>query len=133
MKPSTEFDQYRRSPNKQFTTTPEDGANGFFVIPMSKSIAGVERIALCIISDGNEDIPWEHVSARISEGRGNGWKEATPAWDEMCAIKDIFWGKDEVVMQLHPAEDDYVNLHPHVLHLWKPTRSIIPLPPLICV
>lgn len=114
-------------------TTAEDGKKGFFVIPLSKSIHGVECFALCIVSDGEGEIPWEHVSARISEGKANAWKERTPTWEEMCAIKDTFWDGEEAVMQLHPAKSDYVNVHPHVLHLWKPTESIIPLPPIAAV
>lgn len=136
MKPSTEFDQYRKSPNKEFASTPADGANGVFVLPLSKTIHRVARVAICIVSDGSHSggkIPWEHVSVRISEGRGSGWHDATPTWEEMCAVKDTFWEKNEVVMQLHPAESNYVNLHANVLHLWKPTAVEIPLPPVECV
>lgn len=107
--------------------------NGFFVIPMSKTLIGTERIALCIVSSGVEQVPWEHVSARISEGRGNSWHERTPTWEEMCVLKDLFWKDDEVVIQLHPAKENYVNLHPNVLHLWRPWNAEIPLPPLAAV
>lgn len=51
----------------------------------------------------------------------------------MCLIKDLFFNKDEVVMQLHPAEKDYVNNHQFCLHLWQPVFDIIPLPPSIMV
>lgn len=133
MKPSTEFDQYRKSPNAQFASTPADGANGIFVVPLSKTLHNVERIAICMVSDGNDEVPWEHVSVRISERRGSSCHNATPTWDEMCAVKDVFWNKDEVCLQLHPAEENYINCHPHVLHLWKPLNAEIPLPPLIAV
>lgn len=133
MKPSASFDQYRKSPNKQFASTPDDGANGVFIIPLSKTIHKVARIAICIVSDGSDEVPWEHVSVRISEGRGSGWHDDTPTWDEMCAVKEVFWNKQEVVMQLHPAEEHYINMHGSVLHLWKPLKSEIPLPPLIAV
>jgi hypothetical protein len=33
------------------------------------------------------------------------------------------------VMQLHPARVDYINFHPHCLHLWRPVDATIPLPP----
>jgi hypothetical protein len=47
----------------------------------------------------------------------------------MCQVKRLFWDGDDVVMQLHPREDDYVNCHPCVLHLWRPTGDAIPTPP----
>ena len=40
---------------------------------------------------------------------------------------------DEVVMQLHPAKKDYINNHPCCLHLWKPEKEEIPLPPLFMI
>lgn len=55
---------------------------------------------------------WEHVSV-CPENR-------CPDWDEMCRIKDMFWNDDEVVMQLHPAKNNYVNIMPNCLHLWRP-------------
>lgn len=64
---------------------------------------------------------WEHVSVST--------KKRCPNWIEMSFIKDLFWAPEEVVMQLHPAKSDYINQHPHCLHLWKPTEQAIPLPP----
>ena len=56
-----------------------------------------------------------------------------PTWDEMCAIKDMFFGEDERVMQFHPPKSEYINNHPYCLHLWKPVDTEIPHPPMICV
>lgn len=84
----------------------------------------------CIVSGGDREIPWEHVSVHARVGT----LMKTPTWAEMCAVKGFFWDDDEVVMQLHPAKKDYVNIHPHVLHLWKPLAPVeIPLPPKIAV
>lgn len=47
----------------------------------------------------------------------------------MCQVKAIFWDKDDVVMQLHPAESEYVNFHKYCLHLWRPIGIAIPVPP----
>lgn len=58
------------------------------------------------------DRGWEHASVSL--------RNRCPTWDEMCAIKDIFWGEEEAVMQVHPPRSEYVNLHPYCLHLWKP-------------
>jgi len=57
----------------------------------------------------------------------------TPTWDEMAFVKTLCWDADDVVMQLHPARSAYVNVHPNVLHLWRPLRAIIPLPPRVMV
>ena len=133
MRNSSHFDKYRNTTHPTYGSTAEDGQNGFFVVPLSKSLSGMTRTALCIVGAGNEDIPWEHVSVRISEGRGKGYHDCPPTWMEMCAIKELFWGDDEVVMQVHPEKKNYINFHPCVLHLWKPLRADIPLPPLIAV
>jgi len=64
---------------------------------------------------------WEHVSVSM--------KNRCPAWEEMCMVKDIFWEKNECVVQFHPPENDYVNLHPFCLHLWKKVDGNFDMPP----
>lgn len=136
MRTCEHLSKYRNQTHPQFKTTDKDGMNGFFVIPLSK---GDKTHALVIASngndsEGNEVIPWEHVSARVAVEKYHGkLKERTPTWDEMCAIKKLFWRDDEVVVQIHPAESEYINLHPHVLHLWKPTKQEVPMPPIEAV
>jgi len=57
-----------------------------------------------------------------------------PSWEVMCRIKEIFFGDDECVMQLHPPKADWVNNHKYCLHLWKPINGeVIPRPPAIFV
>lgn len=75
----------------------------------------------CLVS---EHTGWEHVSVCVEQGN----KQKTPTWKEMCFVKDQFWSEDECVMQLHPPKQDYVNIHEHVLHLWRPTDAEIPQP-----
>ena len=70
-------------------------------------------------------IEWEHVSVSLPN--------RCPNWLEMCHIKDLFWDKNEAVMQLHPAKSEYVNIHQFCLHLWKPLKAEIPLPPMVAV
>jgi hypothetical protein len=97
-----------------------DGNNGAF------DFASPEpgwRLA-CVASDGEG---WEHVSIHAYNSIMT--KQRVPSWKEMCYAKRLFWQGDDVVMQLHPREADYVNCHPHVLHLWRPTNAAIPLPP----
>lgn len=57
----------------------------------------------------------------------------TPTWKEMVYIKDLCWDGEDVVMQLHPRKSEYVNNHPHTLHLWRPIGQEIPTPPSIFV
>jgi len=74
---------------------------------------------------------WDHVSVKkryVVTGI-----IAIPTWDEMCFIKEIFWPDDQHVMQLRPAKADYIDCHPHVLHLWRPQNAEIPKPPKIMV
>lgn len=68
---------------------------------------------------------WEHLSVSMPS--------KTPSWEQMCRMKDIFWNKDEACVQYHPKEEDYVNMHQHCLHIWKPTDEILPTPPHILV
>ncbi len=68
---------------------------------------------------------WEHLSVSMPS--------KTPSWDQMCMMKDIFWNKDEACVQYHPKEEDYVNMHPHCLHIWKPIEQELPTPPHLLV
>lgn len=112
----------------RFESGPEAGFNGCFVVPIHR---GHKILAECIVSDDSLNIleGWEHVSVKIREYGIT----RVPTWEEMCAVKNTFWGPEECVVQFHPAEKDYVNFHPHVLHLWRKKDGSIPTPPKICV
>jgi len=98
----------------EFPRTAQGSLYGAFYWPEKK---------IYIISSGSgpEAGGWEHVS--VSHAK------RTPTWDEMCRVKDAFWGEDETVVQFHPRASEYVNLHPHTLHLWKRTDGDYTLPP----
>ena len=82
-----------------------------------------------IMCEANELAEWDHVSVSGRKGgRGH-----TPTRDQMCHVKKLFFEDEECVMQLHPPESGYVNIHPNCLHLWRPASAVIPLPPKICV
>lgn len=102
------------------------GNNGVFVIPHYRI---VDYNFYCIISS---EEGWEHVSISVKR-KTDHHPNRCPTWEEMCFVKGMFWSDDEVVMQLHPAKDNYVNFHPFVLHLWKPIEVPIPTPPKIFV
>jgi|SRR5215469_11439392 len=84
----------------------------------------IDRASLAVIASSQEG--WDHVSV----SRAN----RCPNWPEMEQIKRLFFREDEVAMQLHVAETEHINNHPHCLHLWRPTDGReIPLPPAIFV
>ena len=70
---------------------------------------------------------WDHVSVRPFNSR------LIPSWEEMCKVKDLFFYEDEVVVQYHPAKDQYVNNVKNCLHLWRPQNLEMPTPPSIFV
>jgi hypothetical protein len=64
---------------------------------------------------------WDHVSVSLPD--------RCPTWDEMERVKRAFFKDDECAMQLHVPCADYINCHPYCLHLWRPHKSTIPMPP----
>lgn len=82
--------------------------------------------------EGNEEdeiLGWEHVSVSVLGLFG----VRIPTWEEMCFVKELFWDGDECVVQFHPPKAEYVNFHPHTLHLWKYIHAEFPRPPSILV
>lgn len=57
----------------------------------------------------------------------------TPSWKEMAYVKRLCWDSEDVVVQYHPRESEYVNYHPHVLHLWRYRLQDFPTPPAMLV
>ncbi len=118
-------------------TTSADGNNGAFHVESPEP--GWTLALIC--SDGShpdvpESIGWEHVSVhayRRVVAVSSPAQMRTPTWKEMSYVKRLCWDGEDVVMQLHPRESEYVNCHPHVLHLWRPTHADIPTPPSILV
>lgn len=97
---------------------------GAFIIPARAAKGRALKVLTC---DGL-DTGWEHVSVSLADKQNK-----PPTWDEMCLVKRLFWTDNECVVQFHPAQRDYVNQHPGVLHLWKRVDGDFPMPPKICV
>jgi hypothetical protein len=93
-----------------------DDFGGAFEVP-----CGV--ITLRVIASNGED--WDHVSISV--------KGRCPTWQEMEYVKRMFFKPNETAMQLHVKPDDHISVHPFVLHLWRPHKLAIPLPPKIMV
>lgn len=68
----------------------------------------------CSVIWSSNEGGYEHVSVSPKK------KFRIPTWDDMCALKDIFFGDEEEVYQIHPKKSHYVNLKENCLHLWKP-------------
>lgn len=94
-----------------------DSGNGIFWIPRDGY-----RLAV-IITDGGG---WDHASVSRDDGQ-------TPSWEDMCEVKRLFFTPEETVVQFHPKESEYVNIHPGCLHLWRKQGTEHELPPRIFV
>ena len=109
------------APNKHRIRTGPLGSDdsignlGAFQIPVSS------KSKRCFMAISSDEAGWEHVSVSLPD--------RTPTWDEMCAIKAMFWDADDCVIQYHPPRSSYINNHPHCLHLWRPVGHDIPMPP----
>ena len=97
---------------------------GYFRIPTGK-----DEFLHIISSQSFEGIcDWEHVSVHVSK-QTNLRAERTPTYYEMDRVKKMFWKDNETVMQLHVPVSNHINVHEHTLHLWRPVKVDIPLPP----
>ena len=92
----------------------QDGGSGWVFLNDRR----LSNAAAVVWSNGGG---WDHVS--IS------YPNRTPDWDEMAKAKEIFFEPEEAAIQIHPVESEYVNLHRHCLHLWRPQKEALPLPP----
>lgn len=98
------------------------GNNGAFLVPFRYAKkSGI----FCIASDG---AGWEHVSVSVDSSQ-----RRCPTWSEMSWIKSIFWGQEDVVIQIHPRASEYINHHEYTLHLWRQVGINIPTPPKMLV
>lgn len=59
------------------------------------------------------DEEWEHVLLEPLT------LQRCPSWTEMVKLKNTFWESQDVVIQVHPAKKDYINIQPYTLHQWK--------------
>lgn len=109
--------------NGRLGTAPGTTTHGAYFVPTGERNA---RAPLKVLAgDGGDAFGWEHVSVSLPH--------RCPTWAEMCKVKAMFWSPEDAVMQLHPPRSSYVDVHPHCLHLWRPTEQAILLPPRVMV
>lgn len=53
---------------------------------------------------------WVHLSTSFAD--------RLPTWADLRNVKDLFLGPDLYAVQVMPPRALYVNIHPHVLHLF---------------
>lgn len=110
------IDELKVTPHLMIRNIDHDGLNGEVVFEKWKGSV------ICSWVGG-----WEHVS--VAPYR----RHITPSWDDMCRIKDMFWKKNECVVQYHPPKSQYVSNVSNCLHLWCPIDADLPMPPSIMV
>lgn len=103
----------KRITDGPFGSSAAEGCNGAFRLWI-----GITEFFI-IASDG---AGWEHVSVSAAK--------RVPTWAEMCAVKNMFWDEDDCVVQFHPPKSQYVNNHPHCLHLWRQCGKNQETPPI---
>lgn len=105
------LDKYRLSDmeRKVCGLNGDAGAGFFKVFVRGRSFFAVASDAL----------GWDHVSVSPCNKK----RQTCPTWEEMCAIKDMFFEPEECVVQYHPPKSQYVNNYPYCLHLWRPNNG----------
>jgi len=107
----------RNAPNFKIETARIQGPPrtnyGSFLIPYQ--VAGAPRVLLHVLS--GQGGGWDHVSVGVHG------QDRTPTWEEMEHIRGLFFRDDECVMQLSVPRAEHINLHPGVLHLFRPQTA----------
>lgn len=109
------IEEIKHTPRLNVIYTGEDGGIADAYLLSSKRGS---HPATVVFSNGGG---WDHVSVSFSN--------RTPTWDEMSEVKRMFFHPDEVAVEYHPPEDQYVNNFAHCLHIWKPQGTELPAPP----
>lgn len=65
---------------------------------------------ICSVGEEFDGKKWLHVSASC--------QHRIPTWEELKIVKAQFIGADKLAIQVLPAQANYINLNPNVLHLW---------------
>lgn len=113
MKDLNTLDKYRKDCRSYFGSLGDHTCGAFKVYVGGRSFY--------VVASANGG--WDHVSVTLCH------QKRCPTWEEMCAIKDLFFEAEEAVVQVHPRKSEYVNRHPYCLHLWRPLGVELPMPP----
>jgi hypothetical protein len=97
-------------------SSPEDGFNGHFMVPMEGEMW---HVILC------DKMGWRHLSCT------NAPKKILPNFRVMCRLKACFFADDAWVVQFHPPAD-VADDHDY-LHLWQYIDGEMPHPWIVLV
>ncbi len=83
----------------------------------------------CLYAFAIDNFGWDHIGAYVVYFDLRKKPYRIPTAEEMEFLKNAFFEQDEVVIEVHPKKEDYVNINEYMLHLWRPNREDLPLPP----
>lgn len=95
---------------------------GKFLIPMNSVVYQIWA---------SDQAGWDHVSISVITRQKGVERCRIANYQELEQIRALFFEKEEPVIEIHPEKKNYVNNVEYVLHLWKPNRETLPLPPQI--
>lgn len=85
-------------------------------------VDGRSFMVIASVDDCGADGLMEHISVTPKN------QKRCPTWEEMAAIKDMFFLPEEECVQFHPKHSEYVNYHHFCLHIWRPVNGSLKQP-----
>lgn len=90
------------------------------IIDFFKLVTGMESAIFefplnqqCTLCSGMKVGDWEHAVIDLQD------IYRCPTYEEMSALKQALFREDEIALQVHPKQSEYVNACPYRLHLWR--------------
>lgn len=109
MKNLNELDKYR----VKHPFWPQTATSGAFKVFVKQR----SFVVLAGIENTGDDGMMEHISVTPTN------QKRCPTWDEMAAIKDMFFDSEEEAIQYFPKRSRYINIHEYCLHIWRPVNG----------
>ena len=117
--------EHYRVKTGKYASTEAEGNNGMFVIPtnskkyiyaLAKEINGYEILSI-------------HVSDHLKAIKGQPLV-VTPSHDILKQMRDLFWGQEDRVVQIHFPLPERANFYnSNVIVLYRPKERSLPAPP----
>ena len=106
------------------------GNNGMFVIPAGQEAipdqsGKLTKVPYFIFVVASDQQSWEHISIVIHTIG----PQRAPVKEEVDAIRNMFWGKDDQVFQYMPSSR-FKDENPLCIQLWRKPGVEMPVPPL---
>lgn len=114
MRDLNELDKYR----VEHPIIPRSQTSGAFKV----FVGGRSFMVIASVDNCGASGMMEHISVTMKN------QKRCPTWEEMSAIKDMFFLPEEECVQFHPKHSEYVNFHEFCLHIWRPVDGRFRLP-----